>query len=188
MKKITILIDWLIDWVENSMILVFVGFRQHYNHWPGRWEPCNRRLLNYRIWGDFFLKLYPPFLIDFYRHSLLKLAWGEKKIETQRLVGHFRVLPSRCIKTRLSAQPLIWKWFFILVQIKIIFTKKRLCTWPHFKSEFLELGSGPLIWQRWRITLFILLHEKFLQFDWLRAVAFQLNWSTYMWKLQTFCG
>ena len=118
------LIDWLIDWVENSMILVFVGFRQHYNHWPGRWEPCNRRLLNYRIWGDFFLKLYPPFLIDFYRHSLLKLAWGEKKIETQRLVGHFRVLPSRCIKTRLSAQPLIWKWFFILVQIKIIFTKK----------------------------------------------------------------
>ena len=25
------------------------------------------------------------------------------------------------------------------------------------------------------ITLFILLHEKFLQFDWLRAVVFQLN-------------
>ena len=25
------------------------------------------------------------------------------------------------------------------------------------------------------ITMFILLHEKFLQFDWLRAVAFQLN-------------
>ena len=25
------------------------------------------------------------------------------------------------------------------------------------------------------ITMFILLHEKFLQFDWLRAVVFQLN-------------
>ena len=25
------------------------------------------------------------------------------------------------------------------------------------------------------ITQFILLHEKFLQFDWLRAVVFQLN-------------
>ena len=25
------------------------------------------------------------------------------------------------------------------------------------------------------ITRFILLHEKFLQFDWLRAVVFQLN-------------
>ena len=27
----------------------------------------------------------------------------------------------------------------------------------------------------WLITTFILLHEKFLQFDWLRAVVFQLN-------------
>ena len=27
------------------------------------------------------------------------------------------------------------------------------------------------------LRLFILLHEKFLQFDWLRAVAFQLNWK-----------
>ena len=25
------------------------------------------------------------------------------------------------------------------------------------------------------VILFILLHEKFLQFDWLRAVVFQLN-------------
>ena len=29
-----------------------------------------------------------------------------------------------CIKTRLSAQPFIWKWFFILMQIKLIFTRK----------------------------------------------------------------
>ena len=28
-----------------------------------------------------------------------------------------------CIKTRLSGQPLIWKWFFILMQIKLIFTR-----------------------------------------------------------------
>ena len=27
----------------------------------------------------------------------------------------------------------------------------------------------------YKITFFILLHEKFLQFDWLRAVVFQLN-------------
>ena len=31
---------------------------------------------------------------------------------------------SLCIKTRLSAQPLIWKGIFILVQIKVIFTRK----------------------------------------------------------------
>ena len=38
------------------------------------------------------------------------------------------------------------------------------------------------------ITDFILLQDKFLQFGWLRAVVFQLNLNTYMWKLQTFCG
>ena len=39
-------------------------------------------------------------------------------------MGHFRVPLGLCIKTRLSAQPLIWKWFFILMQIKLIFTRK----------------------------------------------------------------
>ena len=47
---------------------------------------------------------------------------------------HFRVPPGLCIKMRLSAQPLIWKWCFILMQIKLIFTRK-VCTWPHFESE-----------------------------------------------------
>ena len=28
-----------------------------------------------------------------------------------------------CIKSRLSGQPLIWKGFFILMQIKLIFTR-----------------------------------------------------------------
>ena len=45
------------------------------------------------------------------------------------------ISPGLCIKTRLSAQPLIWKLFFILMMIKIIFHKKlTLCTWPHFES------------------------------------------------------
>ena len=47
---------------------------------------------------------------------------------------HFRVPPGLCIKMRLSAQPLIWKWCFILMQIKLIFTRK-VCTWPHFEIE-----------------------------------------------------
>ena len=34
----------------------------------------------------------------------------------------------------------------------------------------------------------ILLHEKFLQFDWLRPVVFQLNLKYLHVKLQTFCG
>ena len=38
-------------------------------------------------------------------------------------------------------------------------------------------------------TLFfiILLHEKFLQFDWLRAVVFQLNLKYLHVKITTFC-
>ena len=33
------------------------------------------------------------------------------------------------------------------------------------------------------INVFILLHEKFLQFDWLRAVVFQLNLKYLMVKI-----
>ena len=40
------------------------------------------------------------------------------------LMGHFRVPPGLCIKTRLSAQPLIWKRLFVLMQIKLLFTRK----------------------------------------------------------------
>ena len=40
------------------------------------------------------------------------------------LIRHFRVPPGLCFKTRVGAQPLIWKSFFILMQIKLIFTRK----------------------------------------------------------------
>ena len=40
------------------------------------------------------------------------------------IIGHFRVPPGLCFKTRVGAQSLIWKSFFILMQIKLIFTKK----------------------------------------------------------------
>ena len=40
------------------------------------------------------------------------------------ITGHFRVPPGLRIKTRLSAQPLMWRWFLILMQIKLTFTRK----------------------------------------------------------------
>ena len=48
-----------------------------------------------------------------------------------------RVPTGLCIKTRLSAQPLIRKWFFIFMQIKLIFTRKAVdlasfSKWPLF--------------------------------------------------------
>ena len=59
-------------------------------------------------------------------------------------IGHFWVPPGFCIKTRLGAQPFIWKWFFILMQIKLISTRKV----EHLTSFWYrgpgELGNGLL--------------------------------------------
>ena len=83
-------------------------------------------------------------------HALLSIfpdeSWVREWIRIQvgyawkGKIGHFRVPPVlNSIKTRLNAQPLIWKWFFILMQVKPIFTRKVV----HFsKSVILELGSG----------------------------------------------
>ena len=38
--------------------------------------------------------------------------------------GHFRVPLGLCFKSRVGAQPLIWKSFFIQMQIKLISHKK----------------------------------------------------------------
>ena len=59
---------------------------------------------------------------------------------TDSLIGHFWVPPGLCFKTRLSAQPLICKWFFILMQIKLIFTRKvvhlaSFWKWGFWNSE-----------------------------------------------------
>ena len=58
------------------------------------------------------------------------------------VLGHFRVPPGLYFKTRVGAQPLIWKSFFILMQIKLIFTRKVVHLASFWKWGFLELGSG----------------------------------------------
>ena len=55
-------------------------------------------------------------------------------------IGHFRVSPGLCFKTRVGAQPLIWKSLFILMQIKLIFTRKvahlaSFWKWGFWNSE-----------------------------------------------------
>ena len=57
-------------------------------------------------------------------------------------IVHFRVPPGLCFKTRVGAQPLIWKSFSILMQIKLIFTRKVVHLASFWKLGFLELGSG----------------------------------------------
>ena len=57
------------------------------------------------------------------------------------MIGHFWVAPSLCFKARLGAKPLMWKWFFILMQKKT-FSRKVLHLASFWKWEFLELGNG----------------------------------------------
>ena len=73
----------------------------------------------------------------------LRLMTHKKKTnKKQKGIGHFWVSPGLCIKTRLSAQPLMWKWFFILMQINSFFTWKVVHLASFWKWGFLEFGSG----------------------------------------------
>ena len=56
----------------------------------------------------------------------------------------WRIFPGPLYRNKLSAQPLIWKWFFILMQIKLIFTRKFVHLASLWKWGSLELGSGLL--------------------------------------------
>ena len=57
-------------------------------------------------------------------------------------IGHFRVPKNLTFKARLSAKPLIWKWFLIMMQIKLIFTTKVSHLASFWEWDFLELGNG----------------------------------------------
>ena len=59
-----------------------------------------------------------------------------------RHVQTSNVPPGLCIKTRLCAPPSMRKWLFILMQIKLIFTRKVVYLASFWKWGFLELGSG----------------------------------------------
>ena len=81
----------------------------------------------------------------------LSLSWwlifctvGDVNCKTIKRIDHFRVPLGFCFKTRVGAQPLIWKSFFFLMQIKLIFTRKVVHLASFWKWGFLELGSGQL--------------------------------------------
>ena len=48
---------------------------------------------------------------------------------------------SLCFKARLSAKPLIWKWFCILTQIRLIFIHLAIILASFWKREFFHNGS-----------------------------------------------
>ena len=65
-------------------------------------------------------------------------------------IGHFRVSPGPRIKTGLSSKPLIWKWLFILMQIKLIFARNlvhlaSIWKWGFWNSEVAYLALTVLM-------------------------------------------
>ena len=77
--------------------------------------------------------------------GLLDATPTQSLAQPQWQTGHFRVALSLCFKAKLSAKPLILKWFFyILMQIKLIFRRKVFHLASLWKREFLELGNGQL--------------------------------------------
>ena len=76
-----------------------------------------------------------------HHRSAAVICENEPYCFSNQSIGHFQVPPGLCIKTRVSAQPLIWKWFFILMQIKLIFTRKVVHLASLWKWGFLELGT-----------------------------------------------
>ena len=83
------------------------------------------------------LKLSPLFGTN--RRKTQETKFALRKAKTIR---PFPSSPGLCFKTRVGAQPLIWKSFFILMQIKLIFTRKFVHLASFWKWGFLELGSG----------------------------------------------
>ena len=72
------------------------------------------------------------------------MTWLIHKKNHKKKIRHFRIASSICFKARLSAKLLLWKRFFILLQIKLIFTTKVSHSSSFWKWEFLELGNGLL--------------------------------------------
>ena len=75
-------------------------------------------------WAEFILLL-KNLPRDSISHNTMPNDQLQKKVVLSlKYISHFRVPQGLWIKTRLNAQPLIWKWFFILKQVSLIFTRK----------------------------------------------------------------
>ena len=146
-------------------------------HLPTYLPPCPPTYL------PTYLPTYPPTYLPTYLQTLHVLRLF-KRIAT----GHFRVAPSQA---RLSAKPLIWKWFFILMQIKLIFTlslilKVRVFGTPkrHFSFFHRRYGIFILFFQQKMSPLFFISRSRYLspvfliEFRW--PAAYSLFFSVFL--------
>ena len=107
-------------------IIAIIYFKQSFNHF----KEIHKSILNFRVlrWVNILICTSKCEMGAIFDHS----RW-ELKTKIIIPVGHFRVPPGLCIKTRLNAQPLIWKWFSFSCKWNS-FSQERLFTWPHFES------------------------------------------------------
>ena len=70
------------------------------------------------------------------------MKWNKIAEVWNRAIGLFRVPKNLTFKAKLSAKPLIWKWFLIMMQIKLIFTTKVSHLASFWKWDFMELRNG----------------------------------------------
>ena len=130
-------------WISYASTLLLILCGCNIAIWrkvQGRSNPAshlqNRAIQNQRLTNTLlFVSIFPlltwlPLIIVNYFYSLE--------------IGHFRVPKNLTFKARLSAKPLIWKWFLIMMQIKLIFTTKVSHLTSFWKWDFLELGNGLL--------------------------------------------
>ena len=82
--------------------------------------------VNNRISSGSGTSLYPSRPVCFVIVIIISIPSSYTYLANSMLypIGHFRVPRGLCFKTRVGVQPLIWKSFFILIQIKLIFTRK----------------------------------------------------------------
>ena len=91
-----------------------------------------------------FISLVTSWNVPFTRQKLTCISPWRLRADYIDRIGHFRVPKNLTFKARLSAKPLIWKWFLTMMQIKLIFTTKVSHLTSFWKWVFLELGNGLL--------------------------------------------
>ena len=118
------------------------------------------------------------------KRSIWPIKFDGYENDTEKVNRPFLSSPGLCIKTRLGAQPWIGKWVFIVMQIKLIFTRKVV----HLASGKRGMGLGG-----WRTTTFLViifnwhnisLHNryKFMEFNHLLSNRYAFTRETWAWR------
>ena len=141
--------------VKTDLILTKVTYRTDVNH---SWAPegkTNDHNVRFPVtWGCFLTKNYWSMLLVLWCRSASNFSLTYHCLNVQMMInmmriGHFRVPPGLCFTTRVGPQPCIWKSFFILMQITLIFSRKVVHLASFWKWGFLELESCLLECKCW---------------------------------------